>query len=163
MEFILYNISKRGFFFPTYEITEEDYLVYSIKNKSFFLKNFVFYDENDEPVMRLKHVFSFIRTRFELYKDGYLYAEIKKTKGPFKNNFNIDSADGKHYFLGGNFTMKSFTLSEGDLEVAKISRRSMSAKNRYGIAASAEADQDLILGVAFAMEVNRILRNQKSG
>ena len=58
--------------------------------------------------------------------------------------------------------MKEFTINNGMEDVARVSRKSMSRDKRYGIAVDTEEDQELILGIAFAMEAIRIMRRQRS-
>ena len=111
--------------------------------------------------MTLNHVFKFFKTNFNLFRDGQLLARIKSTSGIFKNNFDVET-DDLTYQVGGSFAMKEFTINNGMEDVARVSRKSMSRDKRYGIAVDTEEDQELILGIAFAMEAIRIMRRQRS-
>ncbi len=48
-------------------------------------------------------------------------------------------------------------------DIARVSRKSMSRDKRYGIAVDTEEDQELMLGIAFAMEAIRVVKKQRSG
>lgn len=161
MDFNLYKISKKGFFFSKYEIYERSDLIFIVKKKGLFSSNYVFFDTLGHEVMVLKYVFTFFKTNFNLYRDGQILAKIKSVKGIFKNNFEVETADVV-YHVGGSFAMKEFTINDGKDDVAKVSRKSMTRNNMYGIAMSAEEDQDLMLGIVFAMEAVRNLKKRRS-
>jgi uncharacterized protein YxjI len=162
MDFNLYNISKKGFIFPKYEITENSKLLFTVKRKGLFSSSYVFYDSFEHEAMTLNYVFKFFKTNFNLFRDGQLLAKIKSTNGVFKNNFDVET-DDITYQVGGSFAMKEFTINNGMEDVARVSRKSLSRDNRYGIAVDTEEDQELILGIAFAMEAVRIKKKQRSG
>jgi len=161
MDFNLYNISKKGFLFKKYEIRENGKLIFTIKRKAIFGSSYIFLDAFEREIMMLDHVFAFFKTNYNLYREGQLLAKIKSTSGIFKNNFDVET-DDVLYHVGGSFAMKEFTINDGQDDVAKVSRKSMSRNNMYGIAVDAEEDQELILGIAFAMEAIRVLKRQRS-
>lgn len=162
MDFNLYSISKRGIFSSTYDIYNEGVLLFTVKKKSFFGWKFIFYDNYKEKFMSLNHVFKFFKTSFKLFREEELLAIITRTKGAFKNNFIVET-DDITYTVNGDFKMRSFTINDGINDVARVSRKPRTRKNMYGIAISSEEDQELILGIAFAMEVSRKLKQSKSG
>lgn len=162
MDFNLYSISKKGIFSSTYDIFHKSELLLTVKKKGFFSWHYIFYDNYGEKLMSLKHVFKLFKTSFKLLREDELLAIITRSKGAFKNNFLVETADIT-YTVGGDFKMRSFTINDGTSDVARISRKPRTRKNMYGIAISDDEDQELILGVAFAMEVTRKLKQAKSG
>lgn len=162
MEYSLYSISKKGIFSTGYEIHQEGELLFTIKKKGIFSWNYVFYDSYGDKIMSLKHVFKLFKTSFKLFREEELLAIITRAKGTFKNNFDVET-DDMQYTIGSDFRMRSFTVMDETYEVAKISRKPRTRKQMYGIAISNEEDQELILGLAFSMEVFRKLKRSKSG
>jgi len=160
MDFNLYNISKKGFIFSKYEITEDSNLVFTVRRNGIFSTSYIFFDPSGHEVMTLSRVFKLFKTNFNLFRDSQLLAKISSVSGAFKNNFIIET-DDQTYNLGGNFRLKEFTISNGERDVAKISRKTRTNHNMYGFAVDSDEDQELIIGITFAMEAVRIIRRQQ--
>jgi len=161
MEFKLFSISKFGFFFPRYEIEHDGRPVFSVKRKG-LLGRYVFIDTLGYEYMLIKRRPSLFRIQFELTVQGLHKAYIRQVrKKPFKNNYEIIGTDHEYYADSG-FMMKSVTILEGKEEVAKISRKPLNKKDRYGIAMVADADEDLILAFSICIELIRKIKRARS-
>ena len=160
MEFNLFSISKEGYFSSKYRIENEGDLMYTVKKKNIFLSRYGFYDALGNEVLTLRRRSSLFKIKYELTKSDFHKAYIEQTKGAFKNNFIVDSPT-RYYFVEGNFSLKSFTVIEDDKEIAKISRRPFKKKNRYGIAMTLDAETDLILATAIAIEITRKIKQRR--
>lgn len=161
MEFKLYSISKKGFLRPRYEIEHDGKILYTVRKKGFSIWNVHgFYDTLGTEVMVIRRRPKLFRLKYELFRNGRHLAYIQREKGAFKNNFIIDSIR-HYYFVQGDFSLKSFTISEDGIEVGKISRKPFKRKARYGIALKTDADQDQILGMAIAIEITRSIKRRR--
>ncbi len=162
MDFKLLSISKRGFFFPQYIIESDGKIIYTIKQKTFsFINQYGFYDSFNTEVLTLKRKFAFFKIKFELHKDGEPLAFIEQTSGPFKNNFLLDSGSIL-YFMEGNLTSTSFTVFKSEEEIARISRKPFSRKDKFGIAMNTTANQNLVLALTFVIELTRRIKRKRS-
>ncbi|MFT4533926.1 MAG: hypothetical protein ACJA1A_002678 [Saprospiraceae bacterium] len=159
MEFAVYTISISGVFKKTYEIFQGENSMYSVESESFWSsKEMVFRDHNDNAVLLLNRVSSFLKTEFvisDLEKD---IATV--TKEGFGISFYSESIYGNHLLKGKSFNT-DFTVYDGDNEIAKVSRKTFRSKDKYGVAIKKGQDEKYILALTIAIEV--VIQMQQNG
>jgi uncharacterized protein YxjI len=159
MEFAVYTISVSGIFRKTYEIFQDEVLMYKVESESFWSsKEMVFRDYKNNPVLLLTRVSFFLETKFVI-------ADLEKelatvTKEGFGVSFFSESIYGKHWLKGKSFNT-DFTLSDGEDEIAKVSRKTFRSKDKYGIAIKKGYDEKYVLALAIAIEV--VIQMQQNG
>lgn len=165
MNFRLYSISLKGFFFPKYVIESDGEVVYTVKRRGLTgWSGYGFHDSLGNELMTLKRKFAFFKIQFELLRRDIHHAFIELDRSGLKHNYTVDSPY-HFYFVHGDVWMTEFTVVEdNDNEVAKISRKRTKRKNRYGIAMKESADSNLVLSLAIAIELTRrIKKARKAG
>lgn len=161
MDFKLYSVSVEGFIFNKYSVESDGKIIYEVKSKGIGpFRSYVFYDSSGLAYLEFKRKYKLFQDRFEISKNGIPFAEVI-VKGRFKKtSFDIIS-DRHHYTAISNLRMNDFTVLDGDSEIAKISRKSLKRKDRYGIAMNAEANEDLILSFTLILERLRKIRKAR--
>lgn len=159
MDFYLYTFHKKGFLFSEYYVRENDSYYYKIIRKSFLRSKYLFLDDIGEVALVIKKKIS-LKYHYIIERDGYTLATLISMGSGFKNQYKIQTDNGE-YLMKGNFRMKEFTFYDGDIEFAKLSRHSMKRDKRYGLAVSANYDQDTVIACSFIVELIRMLKKQK--
>ncbi|MFT6333836.1 MAG: hypothetical protein ACI86M_001774 [Saprospiraceae bacterium] len=159
MEFAVYTISVSGIFKKTYEIYQDEILMYRVESESFWSsKEMVFRDHEANAVLLLNRVSSFLETKFVI---SDLEKEIATvTKEGFGVSFFSESVYGNHWLKGKSFNT-DFTLSDDEDEIAKVSRKTFRAKDKYGIAIKKGYDEKYILALTIAIEI--VIQMQQKG
>ena len=90
-----------------------------------------------------------------------ILGEGTSIKEVMRTRFEFDTDSG-FFVLDGSWKYKSFTISRDGIEVAKISRKPFSKKNKYGIAINAQEDQNILLMISFCIEFYNKVRQARS-
>lgn len=159
MEFAVYTISVSGVFKKTYSIYQDGKLMYSVESESFWSsREMVFRDHNDNAVLLLNRVSSFLETKFVIYDLEKAIATV--TKEGIGISFYSNSIYGNHRLKGKSFNT-DFTLFDETDEIAKVSRKTFRSKDKYGIAIKKGHDEKYILALTIAIEV--VIQMQQNG
>ena len=159
MEFAVYTISVFGVFKKTYEIFQDEVLMYRVESDSFWSsKEMVFRDHEDNAVILLNRVSSFLETKFVISDLEQEIATV--TKEGFGVSFFSESIYGNHWLKGKSFNT-DFTLTDGEDEIAKVSRKTFRSKDKYGIAIKKGHDEKYILALTIAIEI--VIQMQQNG
>ena len=159
MEFAVYTISVSGIFKKTYEMFQDEVLMYIVESESFWSsKEMVFRNNEGNPVLLLNQVSSFLETKFVISDLEKELATV--TKEGFGISFFSESIYGNHWLKGKSFNT-DFTLYDDEDEIAKVSRKTFRSKDKYGIAIKKGYDEKYILALAIAIEV--VIQRQQNG
>lgn len=159
MEFAVYTVSISGIFKKTYEIFQDEILMYRVESDSFWSSSeMVFRDHDDNEILLLKRVSTFLKTRFVIYDMEREIATVSKEG--LGVSFVSDSIYGHHSLKGKSFNT-DFTLYQGDDEIAKVSRKTFRSKDKYGIAIKKGHDEKYILALTIAIEI--VIQMQQNG
>ncbi len=101
--------------------------------------------------------FSF-RTKYEIYREGNLFAEVRKEFAWFKSKFTLDVSGPNDYSIQGSFWDHEFTFNREGRTVAKISKSSWGWSDQYGIDINDEEDHISIL--ATCIIIDQVLDDQ---
>ena len=156
MKFNKYTISVKGIFKTKFEIYQEGKLLYKIETPGFFYKNIIFKDLEGNVVLKLRRPFTFGRFKFLFYENKIKTGEL--TDELMSNTYRLNS-DYANYVAKGNWTSKEYTVYLGDDDIAKVSRKMFSSKDKYGIAII-EGNHDLfILAMVVIIEVVKRMKS----
>ncbi len=158
MDFNLYTISKKNFISRTYLVKQDEELIYKARI-SFFKRKFVILDYYGHEVFRIKRYIRFTGPRFEIFYENEPYARVE-SKGILAIKLLIETPDHTYQVEGHSFR-GGFTIYQEGEEVAKLSRHTFSTKNRMGLAIKSGHDDELIIALAFLVEMAIQARKSK--
>ena len=160
MEFNLYTISLKGFLSRTYEIRYADEIIYRAK-RSFFYKSVTLYDMEGEEIFKIVRNNAIFTISFRIIYHGEEYARIKSS-GLFSAKLSISTEEDEFYEIKGKPFYRDFTIIKNAIEIAKVSRKPLAFRNRFGIAIQEGEDDELILAFVLVIEMLVHLRRAKS-
>jgi uncharacterized protein YxjI len=160
MNFNLYTISQNGLLSQTYDVRQDGHVVYTAK-RTFFFKKCTLFDAYGAEIFVIRRDFAIFQLKFTIEHEGRVYASIV-SKGAFSNGLNIHVEEDL-YEVRGTFWMSEFTILKNGMEIAKISRKKFSMKDKIGIAISENQDDELILAFVFVIEMMIRVKKSKSG
>ena len=155
----LFTISKKGLLSPTYEIYQEERHLYTAKSK-FLFRGYNIYSTLGHQVMTIRKPFTFFSTLFILEKDEKEIARMKRIISFTENDISIEAGDDV-YEVDGNFWSTDFTIHKNGNEIAKISRKMLRHKDRYGIAINENEDPVIVLAIALVVELIQKIKSSK--
>ena len=80
--------------------------------------------------------------RYEIHRDGHLFAEVSKEFSWFKKKFTLDVPGPNDYEIEGSFWQHEFQFTRSGSVVATISKKFFSGTDTYGIDI-AEGEDDI--------------------
>jgi uncharacterized protein YxjI len=93
---------------------------------------------------------------FEIYRDGHLFAVVKKELFSFfKHVFTVDVPGPDDLVAEGDFWDLEFAFSRGERIVATVSRQWFSWTDTYGVEIVDDEDHVLILASAIVIDMVR--------
>ena len=99
---------------------------------------------------------------YEIYRDGQLFAIVKKELFSFfKHVFTVDVPGPDDLVAEGNFWEVEFIFSRGERQVAVVSRQWFSWTDTYGVEIVENEDDVLILASAIVIDMVRADSNQQ--
>lgn len=159
MEFSIYSISVRGFFFQHYEIYQNDELIYSVEKPSFFaFREMNFIDQEGNEILKVYRRATFFNYRFEISQDDESIGTFKKDG--LSNYYTSTSIYGEHT-IKGDFFNSEYTVFDKDIEVAKVSRKRFRSHKKYGIAIIKGNNELYILAMIIAISIINSRRRKK--
>jgi uncharacterized protein YxjI len=142
----------------TFHIKNEDGQdVFVVEGAAFsFGHQLTCYDmEGNELAFIKQKVFSWGPT-YEIYRDGELFAVVKKELFSFfKHVFTIDVPGPDDLLAEGDFWELEFTFSREDRTVARVSRQMFSWADTYGVEVADGEDDILILASTIVIDMVR--------
>jgi uncharacterized protein YxjI len=73
------------------------------------------------------------RPRYEIHRDGAMFAEIVKEFSWLKSRFTLDVPGPNDYTIEGSFWEHEYSFRRGGQEVAQVSKRYWSWTDTYGV------------------------------
>jgi uncharacterized protein YxjI len=157
---------------------------YCIKEKFWALgNNFHIMDDCNEPVYRVdgaafswgdklsfqdmagsevahisQKLLSFMPT-YTVYRDGQLFAEVKKEWSWFRKQFALDVPDPNDYTIDGSFWERDYVFKRGGRNVASVSRHYFAFTDTYGVDIVDGEDDVAIL--ATCIVIDQVLHDEK--
>jgi uncharacterized protein YxjI len=100
----------------------------------------------------VQRVLSF-KTRYEIHRDGRLFAEIVKEITFIKDRYTVDIPGPNDYTVQGDFLGHEYAFLRGGREVAHASKAYFSLRDRYGIDIDEGEDAVTILATAIVIDL----------
>lgn len=161
MRFSNFTISKKGFFVPSYEVHQDDELVYTLHRPSFFkFTEMHLYDVNGNFIMLILRHRKFASYLFDLIEEGRVTGQVRK--GGFTRHLTAESTYG-NYDINTEGMHSSYTFKRGGVqEVARVSRKRFKRTKCYGISIKEGENEVYIIGVVLVIALIHQLRKNKN-
>lgn len=159
MNFNVYNINKKGIVFQSFEILENQKLLYHVKKSGIISSTFIIESSNHTEVLRIKKSFSVFKMNFEILRGNEKIAFIEKENRILKQKLVVSTKDMPLDVIG-NFGRNDYTILRGEEEIAKVSRNAMQWTNYFGVAIKEGEDALLIFGIVMALQLKIQTQNK---
>ncbi len=93
------------------------------------------------------------KKRYEIYREGALFAEVVKEFSFFKDKFTVDVPGPNDYEVTGSFWDHEYTFVRSGREVAQVSKRYFTWSDTYGIDIVDGEDDITILATAVVIDL----------
>lgn len=104
-------------------------------------------------------MFSF-KPKYEIYRDGRLFAEVVKEWSWFNKSFTLDVPGPNDYAIDGSFWQHDYSFQRSGRPVAHVSKALWSWTDTYGIEVADGEDDVSILCAAIV--IDQVLHDEKS-
>ena len=94
-----------------------------------------------------------LKKRYEIYRDGSLFAEVVKEITFFKDKFTVDIPGPNDYEVSGNFWDHEYTFTRMGRQVAQVSKAYFTFADSYGIDIVDGEDDVTILATAIVIDL----------
>ncbi len=101
---------------------------------------------------------SFMPT-YEIYRDGALFAQVKKEFNWFKKEFTLDVPGPNDYTIVGSFWLHNYEFTRSGRCVARVSKAVWAWSDTYGIEIADGEDDVAILCAAIV--IDQVLHDEK--
>ncbi len=100
------------------------------------------------------------RPRYEIHRDGALFAEVTKEFSWFKKQFTLDVPGPNDYSIEGSFWLHDYSFTRGGRPVAQVSKAHWSWADTYGV--EIEPDEDDVSILCAAVVIDQVLHDDKN-
>ncbi|MCA9966229.1 MAG: LURP-one-related family protein [Anaerolineales bacterium] len=108
--------------------------VYQVKGKPFsWGDQLSFQDMSGRELATISQKLFTFMPKYELYKDGQLFAEIIKEFSWFRSQFTLDVPGPNDYAITGSFWEREYTFVRQKQVVATVSKKFWSWADTYGV------------------------------
>lgn len=94
-----------------------------------------------------------LKKRYEIYRDGRLFAEVAKEWSFVRDKFTVDVPGPNDYEVSGDFFDHEYAFSRSGREVAQVSKRFFSWTDSYGIDVVDGEEDVTILATAVVIDL----------
>lgn len=94
-----------------------------------------------------------IKPRYEIHRDGALFAHVVKEWSWFKAKFTLDVPGPNDYEITGSFWDREYTFERRGRVVASVSKRFFSLTDTYGVDIIAGEDDVTILATCVVVDL----------
>lgn len=101
-----------------------------------------------------------LRPKFEIFRNGALFAEIVKEFSWFQKEFTMDVPGPNDYWIKGSFWDYRYEFIRRDRVVARVSRAMWSWTHCYGV--EIEQGEDDVSILCAAIVIDQVLHNEKN-
>lgn len=96
--------------------------------------------------------------RYEIYRDGSLFAEVVKEFRWFSKEFTLDVPGPNDYTIKGSFWLHDYEFIRGGRVVAKVSKEFFSMSDVYGV--RIEEGEDEVSILAACIVIDQVLHDE---
>jgi len=112
-----------------------------------------FKDDSGRELAFIKERLISLKKTYEIYRDGALFATVKKNITFFRDQFTVDVPGPNDYEVRGDFFDHEYTFQRSGREVATVSKRFFSWSDTYGIDIVDGEDDVTILATAVVVDL----------
>ena len=94
-----------------------------------------------------------LKKRYEIYRDGNLFAEVQKEWTFFKDKLTVDVPGPNDYTVKGSFLDREFEFERQGAVVARVSKRFFNFTDSYGVDIVDGEDDIVILATAVVIDL----------
>jgi len=128
--------------------------VFVVDGKAFSMGDKLsFQDMNGNELAYISQKLLSFKKRYEIYRDGTLFAEVAKELTFFKDKYTVDIPGPNDYEVGGNFWDHEYRFTRGGREVAHVSKDFFTLSDSYGIDIVDGEDDITILATAVVIDL----------
>jgi uncharacterized protein YxjI len=114
----------------------------------------VFKDSQGKEVARVEQKLIAISPTWEIYRDGQMYAKVKKSFFSFLHaTFSVDIPGPDDLEARGDLLSHEYTFTRGGQVVAQVSKKWFSWNDSYGVDVAAGEDDALILACVVVIDM----------
>jgi uncharacterized protein YxjI len=116
-------------------------------------KTFVLQDPSGREVATIRKPLVSLRDTMNIERGGEVVAKVRKALfAPLRQRFDVDLAGAGGMVIQGNITDHEYEVSQGDVEVAQISKRWFQVRDTYAVEVASDQDLSLILAMTVAVD-----------
>ncbi len=112
-----------------------------------------FQDMNGNELAYISQKLLSLKKRYEIYRDGNLFAEVVKEISFFKDKYTVDIPGPNDYEVSGNFWDHEYTFKRSGKEIAHVSKKLFTLSNSYGVDIVDGEDDITILATAIVIDL----------
>jgi uncharacterized protein YxjI len=128
--------------------------IYQIIGKIFTIRDKLsFQDMQGRELAHIVQRLVSLKKRYEIYREGQLFAEVVKEITLFKDKYTVDIPGPNDYTVQGNFWDHEYSFLRQGREVAHVSKRFFAFTDTYGIDIAAGEDDVTILATAVVIDL----------
>lgn len=136
--------------------------VYLVKGKAFsWGKKLSFQDAAGNELAFISQKLMSLKPRFQIYRDGELFADVVKEYSWLKSVFTLDVPGPNDYEIEGTFWQHDYTFRRAGQTVATVSKEMWSWSDTYGVDIVDGEDDVAILATVVVIDL--VCHEQKSG
>jgi uncharacterized protein YxjI len=141
---------------------EADNEVYRIDGAAFALGHKLsFQDAAGSELAYIAQKLLSFKTRYDIYRDGDLFAEVIKDFTLFNQQYTVDIPGPNDYAVQGDFWNYEYTFIRSDQEVAQVSKKFFALTDTYGVEIADDEDPVTILATAVVIDLVNQDRHQR--
>ncbi|MEM7395325.1 MAG: LURP-one-related family protein [Verrucomicrobiota bacterium] len=152
---MLYRIKEKFWSFgDDFNIEDEHgHPVFFIDGKAFsWGDKLSFQDMNGNELAFINQKLLSWKPRYEIYRDGHLFAEVVKEWSWFNKEFTLDVPGPNDYTIQGSFWRHEYTFTRHEGVVANVSKSFWSFQDTYGVEIVDGEDDVAILSAAIVID-----------
>jgi len=128
--------------------------IFQIIGKVFALRDKLsFQDMHGNEVAYIQQKLVSLRRKYQIYRDGRLFADVIKEITLFKDKYTVDIPGPNDYTVKGNFWDHEYSFIRQGREVAHVSKRFFTFADTYGISIVDGEDAVTILATAVVIDL----------
>jgi len=116
-------------------------------------------DNREEIAFIAQKLWSFM-PKYEIHRDGIVFAEVVKEFSWFKSKFTLDVPGPNDYEITGSFWQQEYSFTRRGRTVASVSKKWFSLTDTYGIDIVSGEDDVAILATAVVIDL--VCHDEKS-
>lgn len=120
-----------------------------------------FQDTQGNELVRIKQKLLNLLPRYEIQKDGAMFAEVRKEFTVFKDKFTLDIPGPNDYTIVGSIWERDFTFEQLQTTVARVTKKRYSWADSYAVEILVDDDEAIVAILATCIVIDQVLHDDK--